>query len=199
VNIFPIGKARGGMMNAQEKYSEISVNQESTPQSLTSNFQKIIVAVDRQSATVRLIEKAMQLAQANGSSLMLFHSILEEIPGIAEISSFAGMGGGYNWTHTEEMLQIKEQNLQELIQEIEAWLGDLCQRAKARGIPAQFSYHIGNPGQQICKQAKEWGADIIVIGRRGLTGLSEIFLGSVSNYVVHHAHCSVLIIQEPVA
>ena len=43
--------------------------------------------------------------------------------------------------------------------------------------------------------AKDWNADLIIMGRRGLTGLSEMFLGSVSNYVVHHASCSVLLIQ----
>jgi nucleotide-binding universal stress UspA family protein len=44
--------------------------------------------------------------------------------------------------------------------------------------------------------AKSWQADLIVLGRRGLKGISEIFLGSVSNYIVHQALCSVLIVQH---
>ncbi|MGC1393382.1 MAG: universal stress protein [Coleofasciculaceae cyanobacterium] len=40
---------------------------------------------------------------------------------------------------------------------------------------------------------------MVVVGRRGRTGLAEAFLGSVSNYVVHHAPCSVLVIQEVAA
>ncbi|NEO65320.1 MAG: universal stress protein, partial [Moorea sp. SIO4G2] len=36
---------------------------------------------------------------------------------------------------------------------------------------------------------------LIVLGRRGLGGLKEMVLGSVSNYVVHHAPCSVLVVQ----
>jgi nucleotide-binding universal stress UspA family protein len=43
--------------------------------------------------------------------------------------------------------------------------------------------------------ARTWNADLIVIGRRGLRGLAEMFLGSVSNHVIHHAHCSVLVVQ----
>ena len=37
--------------------------------------------------------------------------------------------------------------------------------------------------------------DVIVMGHRGISGLQEFFLGSVSNYVLHHAPCSVLIVQ----
>ncbi len=39
------------------------------------------------------------------------------------------------------------------------------------------------------------GADLIVVGRRGRSGLSELILGSASNYVLHHAPCSVLTLQ----
>ncbi|MCZ8054719.1 MAG: universal stress protein, partial [Microcystis sp. LE19-12.2C] len=48
----------------------------------------------------------------------------------------------------------------------------------------------------ICKVAREENIDLIVIGRRGRSGLGELFLGSVSNYVLHHAPCSVLIVQH---
>ncbi|MFM7578374.1 MAG: universal stress protein, partial [Microcystaceae cyanobacterium] len=39
--------------------------------------------------------------------------------------------------------------------------------------------------------------DVIVVGHRGRWGLSEILLGSVSNYVFHHAHCPVLVVPTP--
>ncbi|MGQ9872468.1 universal stress protein [Leptodesmis sp.] len=39
------------------------------------------------------------------------------------------------------------------------------------------------------------GADLILIGNRGHTGLKELFLGSASNYVLHHAPCSVLTVK----
>ncbi|MEO0350033.1 MAG: universal stress protein, partial [Cyanobacteria bacterium P01_A01_bin.15] len=48
----------------------------------------------------------------------------------------------------------------------------------------------------------QWNADLIMMGRRGRSGFSELLLGSVSNYVMHHAPCSVLTVQgvlQPVA
>jgi nucleotide-binding universal stress UspA family protein len=64
------------------------------------------------------------------------------------------------------------------------------------GIKTEFTQIPGNPGQTIKKIAQNWDADLIVMGSRGRTGLSELVLGSVSNYVMHHAPCSVLIVHS---
>ncbi|MGP1384853.1 MAG: universal stress protein [Thainema sp.] len=45
--------------------------------------------------------------------------------------------------------------------------------------------------------AKNWGADLIMMGSHGRKGLNEMLLGSASNYVVHHATCSVMVVHEP--
>lgn len=39
-------------------------------------------------------------------------------------------------------------------------------------------------------------ADLLVVGSRGLTGLRELALGSVSDYCAHHAHCPVVIVRQ---
>ena len=62
----------------------------------------------------------------------------------------------------------------------------------------EFDCRLGNPGSVICDAAREWGADLIVVGRRGYKGLTEVLLGSVSSHVVRNAHCSVLIVQGDV-
>jgi len=49
------------------------------------------------------------------------------------------------------------------------------------------------PGQVICETATEWGADLIVIGYRREWELKKLVLGSVCNYVTHHAPCSVFV------
>ena len=54
----------------------------------------------------------------------------------------------------------------------------------------------GPPDQQIIEKAKEWNADIIVVGSHG-RGFWGRLLGSVSNGVVHHAECSVLVVRNP--
>src|SRR5579863_6517737 len=54
----------------------------------------------------------------------------------------------------------------------------------------------GNPKSQIIDTANEWHADLIVLGSHGRTGLSRFLIGSVSQAVVRHAHCSVEIIRK---
>ena len=53
----------------------------------------------------------------------------------------------------------------------------------------------GSPVQQIVEKAKEWNADLIVVGSHG-RGFWGRLLGSVSDGVVHHAPCSVLVVRE---
>ena len=54
----------------------------------------------------------------------------------------------------------------------------------------------GSPGQEIVEKAEQWGADLIVMGSRGLGAWNRLLLGSVSNSVVHHAKCSVEIVRH---
>ncbi|MFT3744810.1 MAG: universal stress protein [Pyrinomonadaceae bacterium] len=55
----------------------------------------------------------------------------------------------------------------------------------------------GSPEQRIVERAEEWGADLIVVGSHG-RGFWGRLLGSVSNGVVHHAPCTVLVVRKPV-
>jgi nucleotide-binding universal stress UspA family protein len=64
------------------------------------------------------------------------------------------------------------------------------------GISADIGLPAGNPGQQICEMAHKWGADLILLGRRGLPEEKEYLLTSVSNYVLHHAPCAVLVVPS---
>ncbi|WP_390691905.1 universal stress protein [Aetokthonos hydrillicola] len=68
-------------------------------------------------------------------------------------------------------------------------------QADEAGVTVEIEQCSGTPGKTICDVARTWNADLIIVGRRGYSGMREIFLGSVSNYVLHHAPCSVLSIQ----
>jgi nucleotide-binding universal stress UspA family protein len=57
----------------------------------------------------------------------------------------------------------------------------------------------GSPAQVIVDEAESWGADLIVMGSRGLGIWNRLLLGSVSNAVVHHAKCSVEVVRTPQA
>jgi len=54
----------------------------------------------------------------------------------------------------------------------------------------------GPPSQAIVEEAESWGADLIVMGSRGLGTWNRLLLGSVSSAVVHHAKCSVEIVRK---
>ena len=57
----------------------------------------------------------------------------------------------------------------------------------------------GPPRQVIVEEAERWGADLILMGSRGLGAWNRLLLGSVSTAVVHHAKCSVEIVRMPQA
>ena len=72
----------------------------------------------------------------------------------------------------------------------------LTEEATKAGVKTEFKQTLGYPGRNICELAQTWPAELIIVGSRGLTGIKEMFLGSISNYVTHHAPCSVLIVRE---
>ncbi len=66
------------------------------------------------------------------------------------------------------------------------------------GLNVTTSLEEGDPKSKIIDVAKEWHADLIVLGSHGRKGLSRFLMGSVSEAVVRHAHCSVEIVRIPV-
>jgi nucleotide-binding universal stress UspA family protein len=71
--------------------------------------------------------------------------------------------------------------------------------AKARlgesGIEARSAAPVGDAAAEIVRIAKESGADLIVLGARGLNPLKRLLLGSVSTKVLHEAPCDVLVVK----
>ena len=60
-------------------------------------------------------------------------------------------------------------------------------------IDGQFMANYEKPGEMICNTAHSEKCDYIVMGTRGLGKLRRTIMGSVSDYVVHHAHCPVIV------
>ncbi|MBK9156231.1 MAG: universal stress protein [Chloracidobacterium sp.] len=56
---------------------------------------------------------------------------------------------------------------------------------------------FGSPDSRIVETAEEWKADLIVVGSHGYNRWERLLLGSVSDSVVHHAPCSVLVVRLP--
>jgi len=66
---------------------------------------------------------------------------------------------------------------------------------EGRGVEGVYVEGVGNPGDVLVQEAEDSGADLIVIGTRGLHATKRLFLGSVSTKVIHHAPCDVLVVR----
>jgi nucleotide-binding universal stress UspA family protein len=64
------------------------------------------------------------------------------------------------------------------------------------GLATETALREGDPRSAIVDEAEEWGADLIVVGSHGRTGLSRWLLGSVAQAVVGHAPCSVEVVRQ---
>jgi nucleotide-binding universal stress UspA family protein len=71
----------------------------------------------------------------------------------------------------------------------------IVQRARAAGADATFLVWEGDAGEGIVAAADSENVDLIVVGSHGRSGVSRFFIGSVSDYVVRHAHCPVMVVR----
>ncbi len=149
-------------------------------------FQKILVAIDDSESSHTIFDRALTVAKVDRSELMLIHvlTLLDDFyPG----DTFIGIPASAMRIYAERLENREQAGI--------AKLRSLEVEATAAGVTTEFTQKIGDPGKMICEVSKDWNANLIVIGRRGLSGLSELFMGSTSNYVLHHALCDVLTIQ----
>ena len=65
------------------------------------------------------------------------------------------------------------------------------------GLKATAAVLAGNPKQVILEEAKNWNADLIVVGAHGRRSFKRFLLGSVSEAVAMNAHCSVVVVRVP--
>ncbi|ELS03014.1 universal stress protein UspA-like protein [Xenococcus sp. PCC 7305] len=157
-------------------------------------YQRILVAVDDSSISRQAFNQAVSLAKAFSAQLHLIHVILPVAQEYQDASLIAFSGGfypgGMDKVIKETWSTIEKAGL--------SLLQDLGEKSKASGVIAEFTQKIGQPEREITEFAKTWDADLIVIGSHGRKGLNELVLGSVSNYVLHHVSCSVLLIHPQV-
>lgn len=153
-------------------------------------FRKILVAIDDSEGSQIAFEQALELARATQAELMLLRVV-------------EPFDENYSGDPYREILQASLSSYWKVYwQHWHTWektglaqLQALEERAIAVGVATEFTQSVGDPGKMICALAQSWQADLIVVGRRQLSGLQEFWMGSVSNYVLHHAPCHVLTVQ----
>lgn len=160
-------------------------------------FKKILVAVDRSEMGVKIFEQALSLAKITSANLMLLHVLSQEEEGSPEALVFPNIDYYPGWN--EQSFKLYQEHWEKFKNEGLQMLQSWSAQANTSGVNTEFTQNTGSPGRMICELATDWNADLIIMGRRGRSGLAEFFLGSVSNYVLHHAPCSVQIVHIPIS
>jgi nucleotide-binding universal stress UspA family protein len=132
---------------------------------------KIVVGVDGSDGSDRAVAEATEVAKRDGASVLLVH-VVERIAAKGDMAPL----------HADEPA-VKER--------VEKQAADL----RDAGVDADVRFEsiiLGGPARSIADVAAETGADLIVVGTRGHSALAGVFLGSVTQKLLHLASCPVL-------
>jgi nucleotide-binding universal stress UspA family protein len=157
-------------------------------------FDKILVALEPKESNTQLFEEAIALAKATDAQLNLVSILTSDGYGSLPPIVYPGLMN-YAITLEESAWQDYQTCYQAYQEENLTKLRHLSEQAIAAGVCTEFMQKSGSPGRTICDLAQSWAADLVMVGSRGRKGLSSMFLGSVSNYVMHHANCSVMVVH----
>jgi nucleotide-binding universal stress UspA family protein len=144
---------------------------------------KILLATDGSEDATLAAETAIELAKKTASELhVLYVGVLAYGPVYDDSYSYVGDYA----QEQKELDRISQQVLDEQVRNIEA----------SGGSVAQAHLDAGSPEVAITDLAEQIGAGLIVMGSRGLGGIKRTLMGSVSDSVVRHAHCPVLVVRK---
>ncbi len=146
-------------------------------------FGNILVCIDGSENSEKAAQAACELAAKYGSKITLI-DVFTPVPTYSSHIAAVEMSPAY-----EEF----DPNIEEKMhRSAEFKSGKIFADA---GLKYETRRELGHPVDKIVDAAKEINADLIVLGSRGMGGFQRFLLGSVSDGVLHHAHCPVLIVR----
>jgi len=138
----------------------------------------LLVAVDFSEPSKRALAKAIELARDLGGELHIVHA-LEPPPPVFTAYSF----------------QLPEPFFEAARAEARRLLEEMTKQAADAGVDATGHLATPPPGTGIADAAVELGADLLILGTHGHTGLKHVALGSVAERTIRHAPCNVLVVK----
>ncbi|MGI6263512.1 MAG: universal stress protein [Succiniclasticum sp.] len=146
-------------------------------------FQKIIVPVDGSESSWRALNQGLVLADKFGGEVIVL-TVIQPYNNAALLAV----------PLDHNIISQSNNDLKQVGEEV---LHRAEERVKAGEHTAKVSYamEVGHPSERILAAAKEDKADAIVLGSRGLSGIAEFFLGSVSSKIAQYATIPVLIVK----
>ena len=137
-------------------------------------YSKILVAVDGSDNSMRAVEQAAMLAEASGPETQV------RLISVIAIDVYSDMVYDPIQAHGDAQLEKVKPAI------------ELCAQ---RGVHAEAILLHGRPAEEIIRVCKDAGADLLIIGSRGLNTLQEFAIGSVSHKVIKHVECPVLVVK----
>ena len=144
-------------------------------------FTAIVIGTDGSDTAKEAVRQASELAKMLGARMHLV-SAYEPVP---------------EGRLREERQEVPE-DLQWMVnprEDVNATLEETGEQLQDQGLEVEIHAREGDPADAILDVAEEKGADLIVVGNKGMTGAKRFLLGSVPNKVSHHAPCAVLIVR----
>ena len=148
---------------------------------------KILLATDGSKYSDGATEKCCELFAASENPSVKIISVVESPAPMA-----AEPFGISNEYYAAAQAVLNEQ-AKEAVKRAEKTIIEKFTNAK---LEVETATLAGNPKEEIVEEAKKWKADLIVLGSHGYGFWERMLLGSVSNAVVHHAPCSVLVVRN---
>jgi len=142
-------------------------------------FKSIVVGTDGSPTATEAVKRAAGLAAGWGAEL---HLVSAHTPARAKVAvRGAQVPEAADWAPSPDF-------------KVDAVLDEAASIARADGAEAKLHAPKGDAADALLQVAQREGADLIVVGNRGMTGARRL-LGSVPNAVTHNAGCSVLVIH----
>ena len=144
-------------------------------------FERIVVGTDGSETAGEAVRTAIELAKLSNAKLEVV-SAFEPIPQSRLKDESEGISGDVSHTvNPREDVQIV--------------LGNAAAEAKKAKVKVDTHAREGDPADAILDVAEENGADLVLVGNKGMTGARRFLLGSVPNKISHHSPCDVWIVK----
>ncbi len=147
--------------------------------------EKILVATDGSECGTNALKFAMNESKMRGGELFVIHVVHA---GLYENKVMA--------TYCQKRSQTYQHVKEALLSEAKEILEEIGDTIKSAGSTVEVKTKIGHPGDEIIKYAEKIGADLIVVGSHGKSGLKRALLGSVSTFVVTHSQVTTIVVKN---
>ena len=142
----------------------------------SSRFARMLIPIDGSATSLRALETGVELATAVGSHVTALY--------VKDASAYAAFPGDLEWEAIGKLLEEESSTV----------LEGARATCEQHGVPCDLLLADGHPAHEIIEASASF--DLVVMGTHGRSGLKHLLMGSVSEKVIRHASCPVLVVRH---